>query len=163
MRASSQIARADSGEAVPPLTPNAWARSVMSISYRVLSGIVGAALTALGLALFASFFAYQRPGSEAPLPGGPHAHYFAATAGCALIAWGGALAAAAIRKELSHSLGTASALALVLLALMRMLAWFSGDYYVAGDLPRLEAAVFLAAALGFVWLRPRKHERKIWS
>jgi hypothetical protein len=136
----------------------------MSTAYRALSGILGAAFAAYGLLLFAAFFAYQRPGSEAPLPGGPHAHYFAATAGCALIAWGGALAAGAIRKELSHSLGTASAFALVLLAVMRMLAWFSGDYYaVTGDLPRTEAAIFLAVALAFVWLRPHKRERKIWS
>jgi hypothetical protein len=136
----------------------------MSIAYRTLSGILGVAFAAYGLLLFGAFFAYQRPGSEAPLPGGPFAHYFAATAGCALVAWGGALAAGALRGELARSLGTATAFALVLLALMRMLAWFSGDYYaVAGDLPRTEAALFLLIALALVWLRPRKHERKIWS
>ncbi len=135
----------------------------MPFAYRILSGLVGLALVVLGLALFGSFFAYQRPGSVAPLAGGPHAHYFAATAGCALIAWGGALGAGALRNELSASLGTASALALVGLALMRMLAWFSGDYYAAGDLPRLEAAAFLAAALGFVWLRPSRRGRRIFS
>lgn len=136
----------------------------MWIAYRALSGIVGAAFAAYGLALFAAFFAYQRPGSEAPLPGGPFSHYFAATAGCALTAWGGALAAGAIRGDLARSLGTATAFALVLLAVMRTVAWFSGDYEaVTGDLPRAEAAVFLLAALGFVWLRPRRNERRIWS
>jgi hypothetical protein len=136
----------------------------MSIAYRTLSGILGAAFVAYGSLLFVAFFAYQRPGSEAPLPGGPYAHYFAATAGCALIAWGGTLAAGALRKDSSRSLGTASAVALVLLALTRMLAWFSGDYYaVTGDIPRVEAAVFLVAALGLVWLRPRSGTKRIWS
>ncbi len=136
----------------------------MATAYRILSGIVGTAFVAGGLVLFAAFFAYQRPGSEAPLPGGPFAHYFAATAGCALVGWGGALAAGAVRGDLARSLGTATAVALAMLALMRMLAWFSGDYYaVAGNAPRIEAGVFLAAALGFVWLRPRSGTRKIWS
>ena len=136
----------------------------MSIAYRTLSAILGVAFAAYGLLLFGAFFAYQRPGSEAPLPGGPFAHYFAATAGCALVAWGGALAAGGIRGELPSSLGTSTALALVLLSLMRTFAWFSGDYYaVTGDLPRAEAAVFLLVALALVWLRPRKHERRIWS
>lgn len=135
----------------------------MLVAYRVLAGIVGAALAALGAALFASFFLYQQPGGEAPLPGGPHAHYFAATAGCALLGWGGALLAGALRNELSGSLGTASAVALVLMALMRMLAWFNGDYSAIGNLPRVEAALLLLAALGFVWLRPSRAARKIWS
>lgn len=136
----------------------------MPIAYRTISGVLGVALAAYGLALFAAFFAYQRPGSEAPLPGGPFSHYFAATAGCALVAWGGALAAGALRGELSRSLGSASATALVLLAVTRMVAWFSGDQYaVTGELPRLEAAVFLVAALALVWVRPRKLERRIWS
>ena len=136
----------------------------MSIAYRILCGIVGALLAASGLLFFGAFFAFQRPGSEAPLPGGPFAHYFAATAGCALLAWGGALAAGSLRNELSRSLGTATALALVLLAVMRMLAWFSGDYHtVMAGLPRIEAGAFLALALAFVWLRPARGERRIWT
>jgi hypothetical protein len=135
----------------------------MAVAYRWLAGIVGLAFAVFGLALFASFFAFQVPGSVAPLPGGPLVHYAAATAGCALLAWGAGLAGGALRNESSRALGTATAFALVLLALMRMLAWFSGDFHaLAGDLPRAEAAVFLALALAFVWLRP-KRERKIWS
>lgn len=129
----------------------------MSAAYRALCAIVGALLALGGGVLFVDFFAYQRPGSEAPLPGGPFAHYFAATGGCALIAWGGALAVGALRSELATSLGTATAFALTLLAGMRIVAWFSGDYTaVAGDVPRIEAAVLLALALAFVWLRPRR-------
>jgi len=133
----------------------------MTAAYRILCALVGVALIAIGAPLFASFFAYQQPGGEAPLPGGPHVHYFAATAGGALIAWGGALAAGAWRNELSRSLGTASAFAFVLLALMRILAWFNGDYYTDANLQRPLAAFFLLAALGFVWLRPARASRRV--
>ena len=136
----------------------------MPLAYRLLAAIVGLAWSALGLALFASFFAYQRPGSAAPLPGGPLVHYAAATAGCAFVAWGGALAAGAVRGDLSRSLGTATAVALVMLAAMGLVAWFTGDFYaLAGDLPRAEAAGALVLALAFLWLRPRTSKRRIWS
>lgn len=132
----------------------------MVAAYRLLACIVGLALAALGLALFASFFAYQAPGSVAPLPGGPVAHFAAATAGCALVAWGGALASGGLRGDLARSLGTVTAFAMVLLAVVCIVAWFSGDYYaIAGDLPRSEAAVLLLVALAFVWLRPRRAGR----
>ena len=53
-------------------------------------------------------------------------------------------------------MGTATAVALVMMAIYRILAWFVGDYYVwLGELPRAEAILFLVLALGFVWLRPR--------
>ena len=127
----------------------------MSTAYRWLSGLVGASFCGLGLALFASFFAYQKPGGTPPLPGGPLVHYAAASAGCAFVAWGGALAAAAVRADPGRSLGTATALALVMLALVRMLAWLTGDYYaLAGELLRAEAAGALLLALAFLWLRP---------
>jgi len=110
---------------------------------------------AAGLALFVAFFAYQRPGSEPPLPMGPLGHYFAAFAGCALVGWGGALLAGARDLATGRSIAPMTALALAGLALYRMVGWFMGDYYaLMGDLLRIEAAVFLLLALAFVWLRP---------
>lgn len=136
----------------------------MSGAYRLLAGFVGVAFALLGLALFVSFFSYQNPGADAPLPGGPLVHYAAASAGCAFFAWGAALASGARRGDLSRGLGTATAIALVMLAVMRMLAWFMGDYHaIAGDLLRGEAAGCLLLATGFVWLRPPSGLRKIWS
>jgi len=41
-----------------------------------------------------------------------------------------------------------------------MVGWFMGDYHaLAGDLLRYEAALFLALALAFVWLRPAPERR----
>jgi len=109
----------------------------------------------LGLVLFVSFFAYQRPGSQALLPTGPWGHYFAAMAGCALVAWGGTLFAAAREPALGRGVGTATAVGLVGMALYRMAGWVVGDYYaVAGDTLRVEAGIFLLIALALVWLRP---------
>ena len=48
----------------------------------------------------------------------------------------------------------ATAAAMILAAVVRLLAWYSGEYRLAADELRAEAAVLLAAALGFVWLRP---------
>ena len=57
----------------------------------------------------------------------------------------------------SRILGTATASALLLGSVVRMFAWFFGDYYVfLGEAPRLEAGIFLAIALALVWLRPRR-------
>ena len=48
---------------------------------------------------------------------------------------------------------------LVLCAVMRIAAWVVGDYYTSlGELPRIEAAVFLGVALALVWLRPAPAE-----
>ena len=63
--------------------------------------------------------------------------------------------AAGRRPRAARGIGTATAFALVLSAVYRMAAWVVGDYYVwPGELLRSEAAVFLALALAFVWLRP---------
>ena len=124
-------------------------------AFRALAASTGLLFVAAGLALFVAFFAYQRPGSEPALPMGPLGHYFAAFAGCALVGWGGSLLAGARDPATGRLLAPITAFALVLMALYRMVGWFMGDYYAwAGDVLRYEAALFLALALGFVWLRP---------
>jgi hypothetical protein len=130
-----------------------------SAAFRALAGATGALFVLGGLALFFAFFAYQRPGSEPPLPMGPLGHYFAAFAGCALVGWGGALLAGARNLVTGRGVAPFTALALAGLALYRMLGWFMGDYHaLMGDLLRAEAALFLVLALGFVWLRPAQVE-----
>ena len=61
---------------------------------------------------------------------------------------------AARRPASGRSVGTFSALALVLMALVRIFAWVMGDYAYLGDALRGEAVIFLLLALAFVWLRP---------
>jgi len=132
----------------------------MSVAFRLLSGVSGLGAVLAGLALFVAFFVYQRPGSEPALPMGPLGHYFAAFAGCALVGWGGALLEGARDLATGRRLAPSTALALTLLALYRMVGWFMGDYYaLMGDVLRYEAALFLALALGFVWLRPAPDRR----
>ena len=129
-------------------------------AFRVVAALTGASFVVLGGVLFFAFFAYQRPGSEPPLPMGPLGHYFAAFAGCALVGWGGALIAGARDVVTGRLLAPVTALALTGLALYRRVGWFMGDYHaLAGDLLRYEAALFLALALAFVWLRPAPERR----
>jgi hypothetical protein len=132
----------------------------VNAAFRALAGLCGLLFVGAGLALFVAFFAYQRPGSEAPLPMGPLGHYFAAFAGCALVGWGGALLASARDLATGRRIAPLTALALVLMGAYRIVAWFMGDYHALfGDLLRWEAALFLALALGFVWLRPAPERR----
>jgi hypothetical protein len=125
------------------------------LAYRVLSGIVGALFIAAGLMLFASFVGYQEPGSVPGIPTGPVGHYFVAFSGCAMVGWGGGLMGAARNPSSGRTVGTATAFALVMMGVYRMLAWYVGDYYAwLGELARAEAVLFFAMALAFVWLRP---------
>lgn len=123
--------------------------------YRILCGALGVLMVLAGVVFFVTFFGYQRPGSTPALRTGPVGHYFVAFTGCALIGWAGGLLGAARTPGTGRTVGTLTAFALVLSALYRMLAWVIGDYYVMlGELPRIEAGLFLLLALGFVWLRP---------
>jgi hypothetical protein len=125
--------------------------------YRILCGVLGLLLVVLGLAFFAAFFQYHAPGSPpaAPIPVGPGGAYFQAMAGCALVAWGGILLGAARRPRAAPWIASVTALALVLNAFYRILAWLVGDYAYLGHLLRVEAAIMLLLALAFVWLKPR--------
>ena len=124
-------------------------------AYRWLAGIFGGLLLLSGLVLTASFFGYQQPNTPPDIPTGPVGYYFIAFAGCALVGWGGGLIGAARNPETNRAMTTATISALILMSVVRMTAWVIGDYYVwLGELPRVEAALFLLIALAFVWLRP---------
>jgi hypothetical protein len=123
--------------------------------YRLLVGLLGLAMLLLGLTLVAFFFLYQRPGSVPMIPTGPMGHYFVAFAGCALLGWGGGLIGAAREPMSSRSIGTATAFVFALMAVIRMIAWLVGDYYLwPGDFLRVEATILLVLSLALVWLRP---------
>lgn len=125
-------------------------------AYRVLCGGLGGLLALSGLALTFSFFRSLMPGAvmSGPIPMGPGGVYFIAFTGCALVGWGGGLLGAARRPAAGRTVGTLSAFALTLMALVRIFAWVIGDYAYLGNVLRGEAAIFLMLALAFVWLRP---------
>jgi len=134
--------------------------------YRVLTGTLGLAFSIFGLGLVAAFFLYQRPNSVPLVPTGPIGHYFVAMAGCALIGWGSAMIGAAREpaSSTSRTVGTATAFVLVLMAIMRMVAWTIGDYASwLGDIPRKEAGALLGIALLLVWLRPTVADTIAWG
>jgi hypothetical protein len=117
--------------------------------------LLGSAFVLVGATSMLGFFAYHSPGSDVMVPTGPIGFYFVAFAGFALIGWGGCLIGASKHPEIGRSVGTATAFALVLGAVIRMTAWYVGDYYVfPGEALRAEATAFLILALAFLWLRP---------
>ena len=123
--------------------------------YRLLMGTLAVAILVFGMGLVVSFLLYQRPNSVPAIPTGPVGHYFVAFAGCALMGWAGGLIGAARAPLSSRSVGTVTAFVLALMAVVRMIAWFVGDYWVwLGDLLRTEAGAFLLVSLALVWLRP---------
>jgi len=129
----------------------------MARSYSLLCRTCGVLLLLGGVGFVLSSFRALAPGAESvtPFPMGPNGLYFFAFTGCALVGWGGALFAAPAGAA-GRRLGTTTALALALMALYRMAVWVMGDVWWLGELPRIEAALFLLIALAFVWLRPAR-------
>ena len=91
------------------------------LAYRILAGGVGALFIAAGLMAFAAFFGYQQAGSVPGIPTGPVGYYFVAFSGCAMVGWGGGLLGAARRPASGRTVGTATAFALVMMAVYRRL------------------------------------------
>lgn len=86
-------------------------------------------------------------------------YYILGFAGSALLAWAGCLLSAARDPEHGAGIGTATAAGLMLGSILRLLAWYSGEYRLAADQLRLESAVLVVLALAFVWLRPARGGR----
>ncbi len=128
----------------------------MKSAYRILCALIGGLFVLFGVLCLAQFFQSQVPGAaaEGPLPVGPNGAYFVAFTGSCLVAWGGCVLGAARHPTAAPWIATATALGLVLNAVYRLAAWFVGDYHALGNLPRIEAGIFLAVALALLWLRP---------
>ena len=134
--------------------------------YRFLIGTLGVAWAVFGLGFVAAFFLYQRPNSLPLIPTGPIGHYFVAFLGCALLGWGSAMIGAAREpaSSTSRTVGTTTAFVLVLMAVVRMVAWAIGDYASwLGDIPRQEATALIVLALALVWLRPTVADTTAWG
>ncbi len=88
----------------------------------------------------------------------PWGYYMLGVAGSVLVMWAVALASVVRTPAANPGVATATTVGLVLGSILRLLAWYSGEYRLAADQLRLESAVFLVLALGFVWLRPPRAE-----
>jgi hypothetical protein len=130
------------------------------LPYRILAAITAAFCFLFGLVFFAGFVdralfqVFARPLFETNHWG----YYILGFAGAALLAWGGCLIAATRRPTTSSGITSATIGGLLAGAVIRLLAWYSGEYRLAGDQLRVEAAVLIVLALGFVWLRPPRAE-----
>jgi hypothetical protein len=131
------------------------------LAYRVLAGATAALCFLLGMLFIVAFLdralfpVFARPLFDTNYWG----YYVLGFAGSTLIAWGGCLVAAVRDPRCSIGIATASAGALIVGGVLRLLAWYSGEYRGADDELRLEAAVLVVLALGFVWLRPSRDDR----
>jgi hypothetical protein len=126
------------------------------LAYRVLAAVTACALFLFGFVFLCGFIdralfqVFARPLFDTDFWG----YYILGVTGSACIVWAVALFAAVRTPTLNSGIATATTIGLVLGAILRLLAWYSGEYRQAGDQLRLEAGAFLVLALGFVWLRP---------
>ncbi|MEB2285584.1 MAG: hypothetical protein B6D46_14210 [Polyangiaceae bacterium UTPRO1] len=126
------------------------------LAYRALAAVTACSLFLFGFVFVCGFIdralfqVLARPLFATDFWG----YYILGVAGSALIVWAAALFAAVRAPTLHPGVATATTVGLILGAILRLLAWYSGEYRQAGDQLRLETAVLLVLALGFIWLRP---------
>lgn len=131
------------------------------LAYRLLAATTACLCALLGLVFVTAFLdralfpVFARPLFETDYWG----YYILGVAGTALFAWAGCLVAAARAPEHTPGIGVATAGGLILGAVLRLLAWYSGEYRAAGEQLRIESAILLILALAFVWLRPPASHR----
>jgi len=131
------------------------------LAYRVLSGSTAIACVLVGVVFLAAFCdralfqVFAHPLFDTDYGG----YYVLGVAGTILFAWGGCLVAAARDPERASGVGTATATALIAGSILRLLAWYSGEYRLQDDQLQLEAAALALVALAFVWLRPAREPR----
>lgn len=131
------------------------------LPYRLLAAVTAALCFLIGLLFIVAFLdralfqVLARPLFDTNYWG----YYILAFAGSALVAWGGCLVAAVRAPERAPGIGTATAAALILGSVLRLLAWYSGEYRPADEMLRFEAGLLAVVALGFVWLRPSRGDR----
>ncbi len=124
--------------------------------YRMLAGVTATACIVFGVVFVAAFLdravfqIFARPLFDTDVQG----YFILGFAGCVLFAWAGCLIASARTPAGTPGIATATATALIVAALLRLLAWYSGEYWPIRDLLRVEAAVLAVVALGFIWLKP---------
>ena len=124
--------------------------------YQLLTGVTAVVCIVFGVVFICAFLdravfeVFTRPLFDTDING-----YFAiGFAGCVLLAWAGCLIASARTPDALPGVATATATALIVIALMRLLAWYSGEFWAIRDELRFEAATLALVALGFIWLKP---------
>jgi len=126
------------------------------VGYRLLAATAAAGCFLVGFVCILAFFdralfqLFARPLFATDYWG----YYIVGFAGSALVAWGGCLVAAVRNPVGASGVGTASAAGLLLASILRLLAWYSGEYRLVADQLRVEAGVLAVVALAFVWLKP---------
>ena len=133
------------------------------ILYRLLAAATGSLCVLVGILFVVAFLdralfpVFARPLFATDYWG----YYLLGFAGAVLFAWGGCLLSAARAPRHSAGIAVATAAGLIVAAIVRLLAWYSGEYRLAADQLRAEAAVLLVAALAFVWLHPPRPRRNV--